>query len=60
MPNSAAPARAYMERLLPLTRESRYDLGALISHRMTLSEGPRGYDLYDRKLLVQVGEDPTR
>jgi threonine dehydrogenase-like Zn-dependent dehydrogenase len=45
-----APARTYMEKLLPLTRESRYDLGALISHRMTLSEGPRGYDLYDRKL----------
>jgi threonine dehydrogenase-like Zn-dependent dehydrogenase len=45
-----APARAYMEKLLPLTRSGRYDLEALISHRLPLSEGPRGYDLYDRKL----------
>lgn len=45
-----APARAYMEKLLPLIRAGRYDLEALISHRLPLSEGPRGYDLYDRKL----------
>lgn len=43
-------ARSYMERLLPLVRSGRYDLEALISHRLPLSEGPRGYDLYDRKL----------
>jgi threonine dehydrogenase-like Zn-dependent dehydrogenase len=45
-----APARAYMERLLPLIRSGRYDLAALISHRLPLAEGPRGYDLFDRKL----------
>ena len=45
-----APARTYMEKLLPLIRSGRYDLEALISHRLPLSEGPRGYDLYDRKL----------
>jgi threonine dehydrogenase-like Zn-dependent dehydrogenase len=45
-----APARTYMERLLPLIRSDRYDLGALISHRLPLSEGPRGYELFDRKL----------
>jgi len=45
-----APARSYMERLLPLIRSGRYDLGALISHRLPLSDGPRGYDLFDRKL----------
>lgn len=44
------PARSYMERLLPLIRSGRYDLGAVISHRLPLSEGPRGYDLFDRKL----------
>jgi threonine dehydrogenase-like Zn-dependent dehydrogenase len=45
-----APARSYMEKLLPLIGSGRYDLGALISHRLPLSEGPRGYDLFDRKL----------
>ena len=45
-----APARSYMEKLLPLIGTGRYDLGALISHRLPLSDGPRGYDLYDRKL----------
>jgi threonine dehydrogenase-like Zn-dependent dehydrogenase len=45
-----APARAYMERLLPLIRSGRYDLAALISHRLPLAEGPRAYDLFDRKL----------
>lgn len=44
------PARAYMDRLLPLIRSGRYDLGALISHRLTLEEGPRGYDLFDRRV----------
>jgi threonine dehydrogenase-like Zn-dependent dehydrogenase len=45
-----APARAYMEKLLPLVRSGKYDLGALISHRLPLAEGPRGYDLFDRRL----------
>ena len=39
-----------MERLLPLIHSRKYDLGALISHRLPLAEGPRGYDLFDRKL----------
>ena len=45
-----APARAYMERLLPLIRSGRYDLAMLISHRLPLVEGPRAYDVFDRKL----------
>lgn len=45
-----APARAYMERLLPLIRSGRYDLATLISHRLPLVEGPRAYDVFDRKL----------
>lgn len=44
------PARHYMERLLPLIQSRKYDLGALISHRLPLSEGPRGYDLFDRRV----------
>jgi threonine dehydrogenase-like Zn-dependent dehydrogenase len=45
-----APARSYMEKLLPLIQAGRYDLGTVISHRLPLAEGPRGYDLFDRKL----------
>lgn len=45
-----APVRSYMEMLLPLIQTGRYDLGAVISHRLSLAEGPRGYDLFDRKL----------
>lgn len=44
------PARSYMDRLLPLIRSRKYDLGALISHRLPLEEGPRGYDLFDRRV----------
>jgi len=45
-----APARALMERLLPLVAERRLGLGRLVSHRMPLAEGPRAYDLFDRRL----------
>lgn len=45
-----APVRRYIERLLPLIQSGRYDLGALISHRFSLAEGPHGYDLFDRRL----------
>jgi threonine dehydrogenase-like Zn-dependent dehydrogenase len=45
-----APVRRYIERLLPLVQSGKYDLGALISHRLPLAEGPRGYDLFDRRL----------
>jgi threonine dehydrogenase-like Zn-dependent dehydrogenase len=44
------PARSYMDRLLPLIRSRKYDLGTLISHRLTLEEGPHGYDLFDRRV----------
>jgi len=44
------PARAYMDRLLPLVQSGRYDLSALISHRLPLDQGPDGYDLFDRRV----------
>jgi threonine dehydrogenase-like Zn-dependent dehydrogenase len=45
-----APVRHYIERLLPLVQSGRYDLSALISHRLPLAEGPHGYDLFDRRV----------
>lgn len=44
------PARRMMERVLPLAQERRHDLAAIVSHRLPLDEGPRGYELFDRKL----------
>lgn len=44
------PARAYMDRLLPLVQSGKYDLSALISHRFALDRGPEGYDLFDRRV----------
>lgn len=43
------PARHYMEGLLPLLARGRYPLGAVISHRLPLAEGPRGYALFDAR-----------
>ena len=44
------PARHYMDRLLQLLRTRKYDLSSLISHRLTLAEGPRGYEIFSGKL----------
>jgi threonine dehydrogenase-like Zn-dependent dehydrogenase len=44
------PARHYMERVLPIVNAGKYDLAAVISHRLPLGEGRRGYDIFARKL----------
>ena len=44
------PARHYMERLLPLVQSRKYDLGAIVSHRLPLADGVRGYQLFEQKL----------
>jgi len=45
-----APARALMERLLPRLAETPLGLGRIVSHRLPLADGPRAYDLFDRRL----------
>lgn len=40
------PARVYLERSLALLASRRYDLGAIITHRLPLEDGPRGYQLF--------------
>jgi S-(hydroxymethyl)glutathione dehydrogenase/alcohol dehydrogenase len=39
-----------MERLIPLVQKKKYDLTAIISHRMPLAEGVRGYKIFAEKL----------
>lgn len=44
------PVRHYMERLLPILQEKKYDLSAIVSHRLKLDEGVRAYELFEKKL----------
>ena len=43
------PARHYMERLLPLVAAGRFPLPPVVSHRLSLEDGPRAYALFDGK-----------
>ena len=43
------PARHYMEELRPPVAEGRFPLSAVISHRMSLEDGPDAYTLFDTK-----------
>jgi threonine dehydrogenase-like Zn-dependent dehydrogenase len=44
------PARHYMERLVPIVQEKKYDLGMIISHKLPLNQGVDGYKIFDQKL----------
>jgi threonine dehydrogenase-like Zn-dependent dehydrogenase len=43
------PARFMMEKLIPVVQQKKYDLTSIISHRMKLSEGVYGYDIFANK-----------
>ncbi len=43
------PARAVMNRTLPLVSEGRLPLSTLFSHRVPLEEGPRAYEIFSAK-----------
>ena len=39
-------ARHYMDKTLPIIRDGKYDLSAIYSHRLPLSEGVKGYEMF--------------
>jgi len=43
-------ARAYMEDSLTIAASGKYDLSAIVSHEIALSDAVRGYDLFDRRV----------
>jgi len=43
------PARAMMDKLIPLVQEKKYDFTSIITHQMKLSEGTEAYDLFANK-----------
>ena len=44
------PVQRYVPRLSEIVQQRKYDLSAIISHRMPLSDGARGYDIFARKI----------
>jgi threonine dehydrogenase-like Zn-dependent dehydrogenase len=43
------PARSFMGKLVPLVQQKKYDFTSIITHRLKLSEGVYGYDLFANK-----------
>jgi threonine dehydrogenase-like Zn-dependent dehydrogenase len=43
------PARFMMSELVPLVQEKKYDVTSIISHRLPLSEGVAGYNIFANK-----------
>lgn len=43
------PARALIDGLIPLVLSGKYELSAVISHRLPLAEGSEGYALFDQR-----------
>ena len=43
------PARYYMDILLPKLEDWKWDLDMIFSHELALEEGPRAYEIFDRK-----------
>ncbi len=43
------PARYFMDKLVPLVQQKKYDFTSIVTHRMKLSEGVSGYDMFANK-----------
>ncbi|MBX2940996.1 MAG: alcohol dehydrogenase catalytic domain-containing protein [Cyclobacteriaceae bacterium] len=43
------PAHFYMNKLIPIVQQKKYDITSILSHRMPLSEGTAGYDIFANK-----------
>lgn len=44
------PARSLLDRALALVRSGRHPYERIVSHRIPLQDGPRAYEIFDRKL----------
>jgi threonine dehydrogenase-like Zn-dependent dehydrogenase len=43
------PARHFMDKLIPIVQQKKYNLTSILTHRMPLSEGTNGYDIFANK-----------
>lgn len=44
------PAHSYIDRILELLITDKFDATDIITHRMSLSEGKKAYEMFDQKL----------
>ena len=50
--------QGHMDEVIELIRDGRIDPKVIISHRLPLDEGPKGYELFDSKEALKVVLDP--
>jgi threonine dehydrogenase-like Zn-dependent dehydrogenase len=55
----AANIQGHMDEVIELVRDGRLDPSVIISHRLPLSEAPKGYELFDQKEALKVVLDPS-
>jgi threonine dehydrogenase-like Zn-dependent dehydrogenase len=59
------PARGLFESVVPLARKRAAELDAILTHRLALSQGPAGYELFDSRLdrcvkVLLLVQEPLR
>lgn len=55
-----ANIQGHMDEVLELIRDGRLDPAVIISHRLPLSDAPKGYELFDAREALKVVLDPTK
>jgi threonine dehydrogenase-like Zn-dependent dehydrogenase len=48
------PTHAYWQRTMTLLAEGRLDPSPIVSHRLSLEEAARGYELFDQRIATKV------
>jgi threonine dehydrogenase-like Zn-dependent dehydrogenase len=54
-----ANIQGHMDEVIELIRDGRIDPKVIISHRMPLSEAPKGYEMFEAKEALKVVLDPA-
>ena len=55
-----ANIQGHMDELLELVRDGRIDPKVIVSHRLSLDEAAKGYELFDNKEALKVVLDPAK
>jgi threonine dehydrogenase-like Zn-dependent dehydrogenase len=58
MVTGVANIQGHMDELVELVRDGRIDPKVIISHRLPLTEAPKGYEMFDAKEALKVVLDP--